>query len=299
MPATPKKRGRPRIHKEPKQEKPKKKVSTKSEDIILHLPIHAKDLKKQKLKVTKEVSEEEIDSEDEIFTLSEFGESSDDRCKKCQKMAEQIKILEKQVLESKLDRGSSGQMERKSYKVDLKLINMETGKPVKKKPNISCWWCTYPFDNQPCYLPEKYSSEKYYVVGCYCSYNCASAYNFSINDMKVWERNTLLKQLYDEVIDNDRQLIPAPSNKLLERFGGPLTIEEFRKSFLVHKKEYRYIFPPMAPLVPIIEEDYRDSIISTLQHGELRIKRTKPLVNKNMSLIDMMKKNASGHKKKK
>src|SRR5205807_878533 len=85
-------------------------------------------------------------------------------------------------------------------------------------------------------LKEKYEDKKYHVYGCFCSYNCVAAYNMDIDDYKVWDRLSLIKKLYKDVFGNDKELAMAPPRQALIKFGGILTIEDFRKNSLKNEK---------------------------------------------------------------
>jgi len=131
-------------------------------------------------------------------------------------------------------------------------IKTKNGKSIVNNPTrIVCWWCTYEFDSDPIFLPESYIDDKFYVLGCFCSFNCALSYNLNLNDYKIWERISLLNKMYYMTFGKYDIIKPAPSREILEKFGGSISIEEFRKSLL---KEYRLVFPPMIPIIPFIEE---------------------------------------------
>ena len=91
------------------------------------------------------------------------------------------------------------------------------------KNNICCWWCSYEFNNKPFFLPYKYIDSIYYVFGYFCSCPCVNSYNlFFINDQSVIARQNLIKKLYNN------SKITLKLNKL-KKYGGNLSIEEFRK----------------------------------------------------------------------
>jgi len=127
-----------------------------------------------------------------------------------------------------------------------------------KNTDILCWWCCNSFDNTPFPLPEKLYEGKYHVFGNFCSPSCACAFNIDINDHKLWERNSLILKLYNELTSkNIENIYPAPHKQILTKFGGNLTIEEFRnKTKNVYSS--RFIIPPMVPLTTLIEESYKD-----------------------------------------
>ena len=68
--------------------------------------------------------------------------------------------------------------------------------------NIYCMWCCHPFEGPPCAVPVRYVDEVFYVWGCFCSFNCAAAYNFKEYKVsEVWERYSLLNLLYKKIFD--------------------------------------------------------------------------------------------------
>ena len=79
--------------------------------------------------------------------------------------------------------------------------------------NISCFWCTETFTCRPISLPIKFENNVFYVDGCFCSPECAAAYNFdTCNTTEVWERyftDTGLFKIYDLKIKNKMHVKPG------------------------------------------------------------------------------------------
>jgi len=156
--------------------------------------------------------------------------------------------------------------EVKLYPIDLKLFDLHNNQLIPKKTNICCWWCTYQFDTLPTYLPEKYCREQFYVSGCFCSFNCAGAYNLSLNDNKIWERYSLLKQLY-YIINKDKinsiigiEINIAGPKELLEKYGGTMKIDDYRKNSKILGREYHKLIPPFIPSTLVYEETTNSKI---------------------------------------
>jgi len=147
--------------------------------------------------------------------------------------------------------------ENKSYHyVSLKTPLIETidkNFVIEENTKIACWWCSYNFDTTPIFVPERFYNNKFYVFGCFCCYNCAVSYIFSMNDYKVWDRYSLLKKIYYITHGSNINFIPAPEKEILEKFGGSVSIDEWRKNTIKCTKEYRLVFPPMIPIVPVVE----------------------------------------------
>jgi hypothetical protein len=378
----PRKRGRPRKNQNSPNEKKiiskdklRNKIKIEDEEIIIHLPMNMKTLKKlqnSELNIITDtdeknhnkkknnddlnsINENENENENDEFelendndnenenenlftenkdsnsqnntkkdvslTISDMADSGDSdsdsieikRNKKHSKpdqtlisdIKEKDKIIRKlkdELLEFKnaISEMTSGSKEPKLIPMNIQFISNHDNKPiVAEHTNIACWWCTYNFDTAPCFIPENYYDNKYYVFGCFCSYNCAAAYNLSLNDYKFGERYSLLKQLYNSICgnngDNDNNDIePSPPRESLEKFGGPATINEFRKNIKICEKEYRLIMPPMVSVIPYIEESYKEKNSSnplnkfSMDEPKLKIKRSKPLPNSSNTLIEKM-----------
>ena len=205
------------------------------------------------------------------------------------------KTKENALLKSKLDKFEKKEKIDKSNKIynnKLNFISYTSGKKVIiKKTNIKCWWDAHTFTTLPCFLPELFHNNTYHVRGCFCSYNCALAYNlYYLKDSKVHQRKSLIYKLYremyglssDEIID----IKEAPPKEILEDFGGDMSIDVFRRRFFMGNKEYIVFVPPIKPLNVIIEE--RNVDLADDNDKKYVLKRSKPLAKKR-SVISSMK----------
>ena len=172
-----------------------------------------------------------------------------------------------------------------------------------KSTEISCFWCCHQFDNVPCTIPEEYYNSLFKVKGCFCSFNCATAYLFKneSNTNILWEKYSMLHLLRNKLLNNNETKVikPAPPREALSTFGGYLSINEFRNN---SEKIYTIVSPPVIMLCPQIDENSYNSEIKTSQKkfipvdqdkikqaGEsLRLKRSKPLPNHRMSLENLL-----------
>lgn len=204
-----------------------------------------------------------------------------------------IKELEDKILfyEEKLGINKDDDVEQRISMLNIRFININNGiQEVIEKTDVACWWCSYSFENVPCFLPEKMVNNVFYVFGNFCSYNCAAAYNLDINDYRVWERYGLLKKLYNLIYDKSDEIIVSPRKECLSKFGGPLSIEEFRNSLLVNTKEYRLVMPPMKSIIPFIEENNDVTLIKKRfnTNDDLVLKRSKPLPNARNNILETL-----------
>lgn len=156
--------------------------------------------------------------------------------------------------------------------INLKLFDMNNGNTpiVVDKTNIACWWCSYNFDTMPCFIPDRYVNGKFYVFGCFCTYSCALKYNTDMKDYRVTTRTGLMKDLCNTIFGNTEMLTEAPEKEILQKFGGPMPIDEFRNHHLLCKKEFKIKIPPMIPLVATVEETYRDPSMNPTNFGKFK-----------------------------
>lgn len=278
----PRKRGRPRKNKiiEKSVKYIEKKNPTKeneNREIILHIPLFGSKTLNSSPESEKnaftmgEGSENIKDTDDAILTISdqESPHSDDDdvlhigelisELKKKNKIIKQLKDDISALKNAVNDNAFTSCREIHTIPLNVAFVDNKNGKTVIcEKTNIACWWCTYTFDTLPCFIPERYSDNKFYVFGCFCSFDCASAYNLNLNDYKVSDRNSLIKKLCFTIKGTNDEIPVAPPREVLEKFGGPLSIEEYRMVSRTINKEYKLLFPPMVNLAVCIEEKAKD-----------------------------------------
>lgn len=120
--------------------------------------------------------------------------------------------------------------------------------------SVHCYWCCHKFTNAPFGIPVHYNNAVFHVYGCFCSLECAAAYNFvsNVGIDDVWERYALINFLGKKIGYKD-VIYPAPCKLSLKIFGGHLEIEEFRE-YCNTGKIININFPPMMTLIQQIEE---------------------------------------------
>lgn len=176
-------------------------------------------------------------------------------------------------------------------------VNNNTNNVIKvnyDNKELKCWWCRNGFNTPRVSLPEQYYEDKFLTMGVFCSYNCAKSYNLHLNDFNVQKRNNLLNLFYYKTYGEFKEILQAPSWKVLKEYGGYLNIEKFRDNFILNTTEYVYLEPPLTSHKPIIEENSRKSeLFLNLQkemedENELILKRSKPIKSKLENLEDLM-----------
>jgi len=211
-------------------------------------------------------------------------------CHKCTKYERTINTL-KQKLE-KYEKKDQVDKHTKLYHNDITFIDYKSGnKMVLKKTSNKCLWDGYSFTNIPFPLPEVHHNNAYHVNGCFCSINCALAYNlFVLKDSKIYQRKSLAIKLYRELLDippsEDITVREAAPREILEDYGGHISIEQFRKNFHLLNKEYITYIPPMKPLSTIIEEQNNNPDANS-NDKQYVLKRSKPLAKKR-SIVSSM-----------
>jgi hypothetical protein len=209
-------------------------------------------------------------------------------------------------LNNKEDETKTNKVIKKNLKnIMYEFINANNDKTWPESTNIYCWWCCHPFTCTPCAIPEYYKKEKFYVNGCFCSFNCAASYNFSKNDDNIWERYSLLNLMYKKLYNNKFIKINlAPPREILKIFGGYMAIDEFRENSYKNEKTFSVVNPPLISIIPKIEENIssnsnnsknnknifpltNENILNKTQNN-LKLKRNKPVTNPNSTLQSFM-----------
>lgn len=152
--------------------------------------------------------------------------------------------------------------------------------------NTKCWWCRYSFESPQVCLPETIFRNKIKSFGVFCSYNCALSYNINLNDENISKRSSLLNYLYKKTYNKNVEIIKAPDWKILQDYGGPISIDEYRKNFILNSFEYNYIKPPFISRIYQIEKINKNK--KKPKKNDLVLKRSKPLNTSKYSLESTM-----------
>jgi hypothetical protein len=202
----------------------------------------------------------------------------------------------------------------------LKIVHVLKDFEEKNKNNewpsntsICCYWCCHRFDNAPYGIPVNFHSNRFNVYGCFCSLECAAAYNFKSSESldEIWERFNLLNLLarkigygcepgQDITSQSGCYIVkPAPERLTLKVFGGFLDIDAFR-SYHKTNKVVNINFPPMTSLTQQIEEINEYELNSEMKFipldsdrinkckEKIMFKRSKPVHNTKSTLESAM-----------
>jgi hypothetical protein len=119
-----------------------------------------------------------------------------------------------------------------------------------EKTNIKCWWCTLSFDSVPCFIPKKMRVGKYHIIGCFCSFNCAMAYNLYALDQNQHDclrQSSLIHTMYTEIHGEIKEILPSPPKEVMVAYGGKLTVEQYRKKIKeCNIQSYKLNYPPIV-----------------------------------------------------
>ena len=158
----------------------------------------------------------------------------------------------------------------------------------------ACFWCTCTFDNPAIHIPIKYENNSYEVYGCFCSPECAVAYlkNENIDASTLWERYSLINNIYSKIYNYTINIKPAPNPfYTLDKYYGNLSIKEYRK-LLQNDKLLMIVDKPMTKILPELYEENNEipNVYSNLldsnnkvktKNKEYRLKRKKSTTSKN------------------
>ena len=222
-----------------------------------------------------------------LKTSNEFNKDLDSHIIENNSLSKDQNLLEKltDLRNNEIDDIAVKKETPKNSFILLEYKNSNIKKTWPRKVKISCFWCTSDFNNQPYGIPIKKIEDTYHMFGNFCSKECAAAYIFDSQNINKWESYSLLNMLYS----NPKNPIKiAPDRICLRKFGGNLSIEEFRNTCDNKSKDYKVILPPMLSIIPTMEEvsinnDIEPKFVpldtDRIKKADeyLRLKRNKPL----------------------
>ena len=174
---------------------------------------------------------------------------------------------------------------------DILFLEFNNANQTKRWPsntNIDCMWDGHSFENVPCGIPIKKVGKILYMFGNFCSPECAAAYNFSMNDDNIWERYSLINEIYS---GNNDPINIANSKLLLIKFGGIYSINQYRQDNI--NTNYILNMPPVISYIPTIEEISKNYSKTELNkhlsiNTDLNINRQNTILNNKNRLENIM-----------
>jgi hypothetical protein len=239
-------------------------VQTKTNDndaIVICIKLSEQDIINYK---ENGLSVKELNNEIETID-NEISESTDDNIKTIKyykitikKLSEENKKINNKNLELEAYISKITPMyytETEYYPSYININDVVGKKIIPKKTKTCCLYCGHNINNLPVYLINCYYENTFVKMGdentiLFCSFNCANSYNIKLNDENVMKRYGLLVKLYYEInkknINSITDIIinEAGPIEILEKYGGTMTIEEYRTNFKILGKEYQAMNPP-------------------------------------------------------
>jgi hypothetical protein len=196
------------------------------------------------------------------------------------------------------------QVSRKEYGPTTLLVQFANTKHTQELPSetdLACFWCCDSFKGRPCVIPIRIVDSVWHVYGNFCTPQCCMAYLLSelLDTHTRWERISLLNRLYR--MNTNGRIYPAPSRESLQRFGGPISIDDFRALCQSQRVRVDVHLPPMVSIlasmdtkpIDFYETPLRNTFASPYQYAPvkqsdeqqpLKLKRSKPLKDKESTL---------------
>lgn len=163
---------------------------------------------------------------------------------------------------------------------DLKSKIRELKLTFYKKEQVkksACFWCTYDFDTETCFVIEQSTKGGYLGNGSFCSPECSVAYlfnNMKMDDSAKIESYQLINYYYST--DGTNIKPAACPFYFLEKYYGNMSIQEYRK---MCKSNYMLLCvdKPMTRVLPEIHEDNEKTLFNntpyTQTRGNYKVKR--------------------------
>jgi hypothetical protein len=175
---------------------------------------------------------------------------------------------------------------------------------IPDSTEVACFWCTCEFEGAPCFLPAKEEMNTYHVYGNFCSPQCALSFLLEehLDSHVRWDRMALLHRMYRPAGKINGRLYPAPPRESLKKYGGVYSIQEYRELVRANRIRVDVHLPPVVSILGTLDTkpiDFYDASMQNTftggfsmdrfkswseQGGALRLKRSKPLKDKESTL---------------
>jgi hypothetical protein len=204
-----------------------------------------------------------LETENESNTVESNAYKSTMVCPKCEK--------EMNNKQSNVDELNDKDIQKIKY---LKIQNYTQDIPDKK---VDCFWCTYPYDNDPCYILQHGTENNLLAHGSFCSPSCSVAFlfnNMNWDDSSKLESYQLMNYYYGYNSKSEYDNIKPACSPFytLDKYYGNMTIQEYRK---LSKSNYMLICidKPVSRILPEIHEDNEKMITPQSLRGNYKVKK--------------------------
>lgn len=111
------------------------------------------------------------------------------------------------------------------------------------RTNLCCAYDGEPFESSPVFIPLTIKPDgSMKPLGCFCDYPCAVAYAMNERNYDDEKRDELLKnlcKLYKMfTLNHVEYILPADSVLNIDKYGGELTVQQWRKNQQKHIMNY-------------------------------------------------------------
>jgi len=141
-----------------------------------------------------------------------------------------------------------------------------------KNTSELCWNCCEPLNNCIYSIPLIYKNNIFYVYGDFCCLECGLRYARDTFDSNKYLEIFTYTNLYNkEMYNNDKTINVAPHRLMLKKFGGKLTIDEYRENNIKYGKNTLTI-PIGTQLYHTFDEN--KEIVDNSSNSSLRLYRS-------------------------
>ena len=122
-----------------------------------------------------------------------------------------------------------------------------------QRTDVHRWHCAHGFDSFPVGIPPAKRDGVYTLQGVYCSFACMKAANSARPSHERALSGQLIHEMLREVYRGPHVVNKAPPKQMLAKFGGSMSIEEFRQSS-APAKSINLVTPPLMAVRTFYEE---------------------------------------------
>ena len=143
--------------------------------------------------------------------------------------------------------------------------------------NLHCWNCSYSINDINYGLPIKYYNQIFYTTGNFCSLNCCGRYAFdNYSGQELCDIYSNINFFLNKWCETKNKKITIPPKRIvLEKFGGKMGIDEYRKL------ENPMFLSPFPPVIPVTSDVYvHETNVIDKSNSELKLYRKKPIKSK-------------------